>query len=78
MAVAGLSGFVGRASEFARPLTKLADQDGQQGAQVLVGGCLEVGDVGQPQCRAVRKWQWLRNRMSVRMLWPVITKGFGS
>ena len=31
-----------------RLLAELADQARRQGAQVLVGGCLEVGDVGLP------------------------------
>src|SRR5215203_2396644 len=31
-----------------RLLTELADQARRRGAQVLVGGCLEVGDVGLP------------------------------
>jgi predicted ATPase len=31
-----------------RLLDELAHQAGQRGAQVMVGGCLEVGDVGLP------------------------------
>jgi DNA-binding CsgD family transcriptional regulator len=76
MAVAGWSGFVGRASELTRLLAaleraeqgqpvmvlvagdagvgktrllaELAHQARQRRAQVMVGGCLEVGDVGLP------------------------------
>jgi predicted ATPase len=38
-----------------RLLAELADQARQRGARVLLGGCLEVGDVGLPYVPAIAR-----------------------
>src|SRR5215211_1535838 len=48
MAVASSSGIVGRAVELAKLLAALERAEQGRPALVLVGGCLEVGDVGLP------------------------------